>query len=57
MNALNSGRFIQEYNFALIASSADALGTFESAYEVIHACNLIIDNIESCTECTDDEKK
>jgi len=52
----NSGRFIQEYNFSMIASSGDASGVFDAAYEVIHSANLIIDNIDNCEECTDDEK-
>ena len=51
----NSGRFIQEYNFSMIASSGDALGVFDAAYEVIHAANLIIANIDNCEECTEDE--
>lgn len=55
INVTNSGRFIQEYNFSMIASAADASDAFEAAYEVIHSCNLIIDNIDNCGECTEDE--
>jgi len=51
----NSGRFVQEYNFSVIASNGDASGVFDAAYEVIHASNMIIDNIVQCEECNEDE--
>lgn len=52
----NSGRFVSEYLHSTVDSDGDATGTFLRIYRVISNANGIVENIENCVTCTEDEK-